>query len=136
MLETDFIKLYLAEFDPSIPQSDSEQASSGQERKIIAGNIVSFFGNTATYVHGASSNEYRNVMAPYLLQWEVIKIVQEKGYKYYDFYGIDEKKWPGVTRFKLGFSGNIVEYPGTFDLAFDNLWYNMYKVLRKIRRLV
>ncbi len=119
MLEINFIKLYLAEY----------------KGKIIAGNIISFFGDTVTYIHGASSNKYRNVMAPYLLQWQVIKKAKTQGFKYYDFYGIDEKKWPGVTRFKRGFSGDKINYPGTFDLVFNKFWYNIYKIARAVRRL-
>ncbi len=103
--------------------------------EIIAGNIVAMFGDMATYVHGASSNKFRNVMAPYLLQWETIKIAKETDIKYYDFYGIDEQKWPGVTRFKLGFNGEEINYPGTFDLVFDMKSYGLYKLIRKIRRM-
>ncbi|MFA6171295.1 MAG: peptidoglycan bridge formation glycyltransferase FemA/FemB family protein [Patescibacteria group bacterium] len=103
--------------------------------KIISVNLIGFFGDTVTYMHGASSDEYRNVMAPYLLQWHLIKLAKNLGYKYYDFYGIDEKKWPGVTRFKKGFGGKEVSYPGTFDLIFDKAWYNCYIIFRKLRRL-
>lgn len=104
--------------------------------KIIAGNIVAFFGDMATYVHGASSNEFRNLMAPYALQWRAIREAKKYDCKYYDFYGIDEKKWPGVTRFKKGFNGEEIKYPGTFDLIFSRLWYNVYRSIRKLRRMV
>jgi len=114
------IKLFLAEF----------------EERIIAGNIIAFFGDTVTYIHGASANKYRNVMAPHLLQWHCIKLAKKLGYKYYDFYGIDEKKWPGVTRFKKGFGGEEQQYPGTYDLVFSNGWYMIYKLFRKIRRFL
>ncbi len=117
-INPNFIKLYVAEY----------------EGKIIAANIISFFGDTVVYMHGASSHESRNVMAPYLLQWYVIRQSKARGFKYYDFYGIDEKKWPGVTRFKKGFSGNEIDYPGTFDLIFDSGWYNIYKMVRRARR--
>ena len=120
LLELDFVKLYFAKF----------------EGKIIALGLFSFFGDAATYMHGASSNEYRNVMAPFLLQWELAKLAKEKRYKYYDFYGIDEKKWPGVTRFKKGFGGFELEYPGTLDMVFSGMWYNGYRFLRKVRRIV
>ena len=103
--------------------------------KPIVTGIFAFFGDTVTYVHGASSNQNRNVMAPYLLQWRIIKLSQELGYKSYDFHGIDEAKWPGVTRFKKGFGGEVVEYPGTYDIAFDKVWYNVYILIRKIRRI-
>jgi len=104
------------------------------ESKIIAGNIVVFFGDTVTYMHGASGGEYRNVMAPYLLQWHIIKLAKDSGYKYYDFYGVDEKKWPGVTRFKTGFGAEEINYPGTFDLVFGQGWYSIYRLVRRIRR--
>jgi len=118
MLDIGFIKLYLARFDG----------------KIIAGTIISFFGNMATYIHGASSNEYRNVMAPHALQWQAIKDAKRQGLKYYDLNGIDEAKWPGVTRFKKGFGGVTIAYPGTYDFIINSTWYKIYKILRNIRR--
>ncbi|MCK5320219.1 peptidoglycan bridge formation glycyltransferase FemA/FemB family protein [Candidatus Parcubacteria bacterium] len=102
--------------------------------KMLCANIVSFFGDMATYVHGASSNENRNLMAPYALQWHTIKLSKAYGFKYYDFNGIDEQKWPGVTKFKKGFGEKEVGYLGTYDLVFDSCKYNLYKLLRKIRR--
>lgn len=104
--------------------------------RVIAGNIMAFFGDTAVYMHGASANEFRNVMAPYLLQWHGIKSAKEAGCRYYDFYGIDEHKWPGVTRFKRGFGGLEIEYPGTFDLVFNDFHYRFYEAARFMRRLI
>ncbi|MFH1412537.1 MAG: peptidoglycan bridge formation glycyltransferase FemA/FemB family protein [bacterium] len=103
--------------------------------QIIGFSFAVFFKNCATYLHGGSSNEHRNVMAPYLLQLHMIKYAKKLNIKYYDFYGIDEKKWPGVTRFKLGFSGKIVDYPGTFDLILSPVYYVIYRIVRKLRRL-
>ncbi|MDP2736163.1 MAG: peptidoglycan bridge formation glycyltransferase FemA/FemB family protein [bacterium] len=120
MLKTDssFVKLLFAEY----------------RGKPLAGNLVVFFGDTATYIHGGSSNENREAMAPYAMQWQTIKLAKQAGYKYYDWHGIDEIKWPGVTRFKMGFGGQTVQYPGTFDLVYDDAWYNIYKMVRKVRR--
>ncbi len=112
------LKFYLAEY----------------KGEIIAGNIVSFFGDTATYLHGASSHQYRKLMAPYALQWQAIREAKEKGCVFYDFYGIDEEKWPGITRFKKGFGGEEVDRGGTRDFIFNRTWYNIYKILREIRR--
>jgi len=114
------IKLYLASY----------------QGKIIAAAFFSFFSETVTYIHGASSYADRHLMAPYLLQWELIKKAKSLGYQYYDFYGISEHKWPGVTRFKLGFGGFRKKYPGTFDLVFKPGKYALYKLIRKIRRLI
>ncbi len=117
-LDNSFVKLLFAEY----------------QGKPLAGNLVVFFGDTATYIHGGSSDENREMMAPYGLQWHNIKLAKQASYKYYDFHGIDETKWPGVTRFKMGFGGQAVKYPGTFDLVFDQGWYNIYKMVRKVRR--
>ncbi len=114
----EFIKLFFAEY----------------QGKPIATSIVSFFGDTVTYIHGASSSQNRQVMAPYLLHWHCIGKAKISGFHYYDFYGIDEKKWPGVTRFKKSFGGFAVENPGTFDIIFDPGWYSIYKMIRGARR--
>lgn len=103
--------------------------------KTLVANFMIFFGQTATYVHGASSNEYRNVMAPHLAQWVAVKAAKEHGFKIYDFWGIapdDDPKhsWAGVTRFKKGFGGREINYPGTFDLTINQGWYNIYKLIR------
>lgn len=100
--------------------------------KILAAAIVNFFNDKAVYLHGASSSKYRNVMAPYLLHWEIMKDAKNKGFKKYDLWGISEK-WPGVTRFKKGFGGKEIKYLGAFDLAVDRLWYLIYSVVRSIR---
>jgi lipid II:glycine glycyltransferase (peptidoglycan interpeptide bridge formation enzyme) len=101
------------------------------ERKVIAANIVVFFGSRAIYQHGASSDKSRNVMAPYLLQWAQIKEAKKRGCKFYDFWGISESKWPGVTRFKKGFGGEEVLYIGTYDYVFDKMWYWVYRFAKK-----
>ncbi|MDA3840050.1 MAG: peptidoglycan bridge formation glycyltransferase FemA/FemB family protein [Patescibacteria group bacterium] len=118
LLNLDFVKIYFAKYN----------------NKIVATALFSFFGDTVTYMHGASANEHRNVMAPFLLQWEAAMLAKGEGYKYYDFYGIDEKKWPGVTRFKKGFGGFELDYPGTLDMVFNWVWYNVYQIARKVRR--
>jgi lipid II:glycine glycyltransferase (peptidoglycan interpeptide bridge formation enzyme) len=103
--------------------------------KNIAAGLFCFWGDKVTYLHGASDNEFREVMAPYFLQWSAIRIARQEAYLYYDFYGLDAEKWPGVTRFKLGFGGRTAEYPGTFDLIYQPGWYRLYNCLRKLRRL-
>jgi lipid II:glycine glycyltransferase (peptidoglycan interpeptide bridge formation enzyme) len=100
--------------------------------KAIAANLVNFFGHTATYVHGGSDNTFRALMAPHLLQWEQIKEAKKRGCKYYDFWGFDEQKWPGISRFKKGFGGREVSYIGTFDLILKQAWYSAYIFVKKV----
>ncbi|MFA5359161.1 MAG: peptidoglycan bridge formation glycyltransferase FemA/FemB family protein [Patescibacteria group bacterium] len=99
----------------------------------VAANLCYFYGDRATYAHGGSDYQYRNLMAPHLLQWHQIKCAKDAGYKVYDFWGIDEKRWPGVTRFKLGFNGKSVDYPGTFDIPISKILYPLYKLVKKVK---
>ncbi len=113
------------------------------EGKILATAMIGFFGNRATFLHGASSDENKNVMAPYLLHWEIIKKAKEAGVKEYDFWGIVTKKtdpkkrkaWQGFSRFKEGFSGDVVEYQGAYDFVFSKFWYFLYNLARKIKSI-
>ncbi|MFC1612796.1 lipid II:glycine glycyltransferase FemX [Patescibacteria group bacterium] len=105
------------------------------EGKIIASNMVSYFGDTATYMHGGSDYENRNLMATYLLQWQIIQDAIEKQYKYYNFGGVETQKgeWQGITRFKKGFGGFEAHYAGTYDVILRKIWYNMYKVVKGLK---
>ena len=110
------------------------------EEKIIAAAIVGYYGNTVTYLHGASDYRYREIMAPNLLQWQIIKRAKSQNYKYYDFHGIAPQgqpnhPWVGITRFKKGFGGKEIAYPGTFDFIYQPEWYRIYKIFRKLNLL-
>lgn len=109
------IKLFLAKF----------------EGEVIAASIICFYGDTAYYLHGASDYQYRKLMAPHLVQWQAILKAKILGYRFYDFWGIDEQKWPGVTRFKKGFGGQEINYPGAYDLVWQKKWYKIYNLAKK-----
>ncbi len=132
-------------FSPPVSQSEIGGGRRGLKIKLwaakyknqtIAANLIGYFGDTVTYLHGASSYNWRNLMAPHLLHWQVIKNAKIEGYKFYDFWGIDETKWPGVTRFKKGFGGEELNYPGTLDLPINKNLYKMYQLARKLKSLI
>jgi len=116
----------------------------------LAAIIVVGFGDTATYFYGASSNEKRNLMPNYLIQWEAIKWAKENKYRYYDFWGIqgqetrnkkqETKEWFGITRFKRGFANNEtgkeINFIGTFDYIFSKKWYNIFKIGKIIKNIL
>lgn len=108
------------------------------KNEIIAGILVTFFGEEATYYYGASSNEYRNLMAPYLLQWEAMRDAKQKGLKWYDLFGIAPENqknhpWAGVTQFKTKFGGKIFNYAKALEYVFQPFWYNAIKIAKKIK---
>lgn len=100
----------------------------------LAANLEMAFGDTVTYLHGASSSEHRNVMAPYALQWHAIREAKMMGFKLYDFWGANplsqamyyyKPSWEGITRFKRGWGGRQVDLMGTWDLPFNMYLYRM-----------
>lgn len=110
--------------------------------KPVAGNIIVFFDRRSVYLHGATNNEFRALMAPHLLQWEQICEAKKQGCIEYDFWGIvnentiDKRKnsWEGFTRFKKGFGGREENYIGCWDFPLDKKWYFVYQSVQKIRR--
>jgi len=107
--------------------------------KVLAAILLISFGGRVTYLHGASNRERRELMAPYLLHWQAILDAKEQGYKEYDFWGVapegaKDHPWAGITRFKKGFGGKYVEYPGTYDLPLNKFWYGLYSTVQKLRR--
>lgn len=103
--------------------------------------IISFFGTVATYIHGATSSNKRELMPMYLLQWAAIREAKTRGCFLYDFWGIapnDSKfhPWAGITRFKKGFGGIPLNLSGTFDLPFDKGYYRTLTVLNRLKKVI
>jgi lipid II:glycine glycyltransferase (peptidoglycan interpeptide bridge formation enzyme) len=111
------------------------------EDKPISGIFNIDYGNKVWYLYGASSNEHRNLMPNYLLQWEGIKYAINQGKDIYDFRGvcgvIDETHPQyGLYRFKKGFDAEFTEFIGEIYLDFKPLTYKLYKMSEKIFKKV
>lgn len=115
------------------------------EGRVVAANVLLWTPDTAYYLHGASSYADRKLMAPHLLQWEGIRRAKAAGLKRYDFWGIapltadrtlvnPNHTWAGITRFKLGFGGEVVRYPDSFDVVLQPAAYALYTMGRRLRR--
>jgi lipid II:glycine glycyltransferase (peptidoglycan interpeptide bridge formation enzyme) len=110
--------------------------------QLLAGLVVlaGVHGTTACYMYGASSDEHRNLMPTYLLQWEAMIWAQEQGCRVYDLWGVPDENeakleveftgrsdglW-GVYRFKRGFGGRLARSVGAWDLVYSPLRYWLY----------
>ncbi len=129
------------------------------EDRAIAANLNINYGDVSVYLHGASADELQNLQPAALLQWEAIRSAKRAGCKYYDFWGINKskcqmppkdkptgqanakcqrnwnykKEWEGITRFKTGFGGQEINFPGTFDFSLNMVLYNLYKLYKKFK---
>ncbi|MSR85319.1 peptidoglycan bridge formation glycyltransferase FemA/FemB family protein [Candidatus Uhrbacteria bacterium] len=100
----------------------------------LAANLEIGYGDTLTYLHGASSSSARELMAPYALHWDTIKTAKSEDFHFYDLWGCNPESkaafyykpsWEGITRFKLGWGGERVDLIGTWDLPINRVLYRL-----------
>jgi len=110
--------------------------------KNIAAILLSYFGNTATYLHGGADPRHLDTMATSFLQWQGIIYAKDKGCDTYDFFGVSQKDepnhpWAGISRFKRGFApnGREIALPGGYDLPLNKFGYKLYKMAKMVKSI-
>jgi lipid II:glycine glycyltransferase (peptidoglycan interpeptide bridge formation enzyme) len=102
-----------------------------KDNNLVATHQYILFGHRVVHLFGGATDEGRELGAPYALHWHAIKEFKNRGYKDYDFWGVDEKRWPELTRFKERFGGNRVNYPGSHIHVLRPAWYILYQLAKK-----
>jgi peptidoglycan pentaglycine glycine transferase (the first glycine) len=102
------------------PRNQAQLFLAEHDGRLLAGIFVGLMARQAIYLYGASSNEQRQLMPNYLLQWEAIRWAKSQGTRVYDFWGIPDSDNPdeamaGVYRFKSGWGGQIVSFAGSYE---------------------
>lgn len=134
------------------------------QNEVIGASVhMHAFGETS-YHHGASSSEHYKIPASYLLQWRAIQDAMKRSDHVYNFWGIaprsderlamsDEQKntdthtsklkpqtsphpFAGVTLFKTGFGGKLLDLEHCIDLPVSKKYWLTYgfEKFRKWRR--
>ncbi len=113
-----------------------------KEKQTLVSWVVFMFKEKMYYPYGASSRNYREVMASNLIAWEAIKIGKKNGMKEFDMWGAlgtepDAKDpWYGFHRFKQGYGSTLTEFMGSYDLVINPTLYKLVKQLDKLRWLL
>lgn len=109
----------------------------------IAGIMVFASGKRAWYFYGASSDNQRDKMPNYLLQWEAMRWARSMGCVEYDLWGIPDfpidklesefnqqegELW-GVYRFKRGFGGKVYRSVCSLDRIYHKPLYKLSRML-------
>lgn len=126
------------QFETLAPRRVAELVWAKYRENILSAAVIFLYGDTVTYVHGASTRS--EVPASYFLLWELIKEAKKDGYRYFDFWGIaptDDPRhpWYGYSLFKKGFGGYRVEYAGAWDFPLVPKYWTVFGI-EKIRRLI
>ena len=110
------------------------------KNKTLVTYILFTFKDTLYYPYGASSDEYREVMASHGAMWEAIKFGKNLGFRKFDMWGAANTPDPkpsdpyfGFHRFKQGFGATLTEFIGSYDLVINPLNYRLLTVADKIR---
>lgn len=110
------------------------------DSRPLAALMVFALGGRAYYLYGASTDEERNRMPTYLLQWRAMQWAKERGCSEYDLWGLPDEDeetleaqfesrsdglW-GVYRFKRGFGGQVKRAAQALDRVYMPLLYKLY----------
>jgi lipid II:glycine glycyltransferase (peptidoglycan interpeptide bridge formation enzyme) len=109
--------------------------------EVTASSIhMHLFGETS-YHHGASTQKYQKIPASYLLQWTAIQDALKRGDHVYNFWGIapaniQKHPFAGVTTFKKGFGGKLLELQHCTDIPIRPQYYltRAFEYIRKWQR--
>lgn len=122
------------------PKQMCELLLAEYEGKPLAALFVASNGRRAYYLYGASTDEERNRMPAYLLQWEAMKWAKARQCEEYDLWGVPDEEettleanfekrhdglW-GVYRFKRGFGGELKRAAQALDRVYNPLLYWAY----------
>ena len=138
-------------YDMMRRMSDARQGRfffAAHEGRPLSGAYIFNFGEKFWFMHGASGPGDRKLQANYLLQWEIMRWAKRQGMTYCDFVGAPKREdrtpdnpYYGVYKFKTGFGGEAVDFPGCLDLRinlrraaawyeFEPLYYRAYYKLK------
>lgn len=109
------------------------------EDTIIVSWVMFLFNDVLYYPYGASRSVHRDVMASNLMMWEMMRYGKEQGCHTFDLWGSLGPKpdknnpWFGFHRFKKGYGGQLVEFPGSYDLVIQPQLYKIFRVGDNLR---
>ncbi|MFH0942761.1 MAG: peptidoglycan bridge formation glycyltransferase FemA/FemB family protein [Candidatus Beckwithbacteria bacterium] len=109
------------------------------EGKTLSAFLCFVFNKKIYYPYGASTRELKELMAPNLLMWEVIKLGKSLNCTELDMWGAlgpnpnKNDPWYGFHRFKQGYGATLMEFVGSYDLVLQPGQYRILRILEEAR---
>ena len=132
------------EFQSFLPDNQASLFTAEFQSEVVSAAFIIFYGDTAVYHYGGSSEKSSKAFASYLLLWEAIREAKRRGCRYFNFWGVSpadklSHPWAGLSFFKRGFGGGEVNYLPAQDLPIrpERYWptYILETAERVYRRL-
>ena len=132
------LKVLLAEREAFHENAMIYVATTAEGEKIAYGLIIKE-GEEGDYYEAASTMLNRKLPGAYALIWQAMKDLKAAGYKRFNLWGIapagqPNHRYAGVTTFKTGFGGEVVEYIPAHDLVISKIGYLKDLVVEKARK--
>ena len=135
------LKTLLAEREAFLKNIDIYIAKTAEGEPIAYGLIIRA-GKEGDYYEAASTDLNRKLPGAYALLWKAMRDLKAEGYDRFNLWGIAPPNQPnhryaGVTTFKTGFGGEVVEYVPAHDIVLSKVGYlkdYIVEAARKKRR--
>jgi lipid II:glycine glycyltransferase (peptidoglycan interpeptide bridge formation enzyme) len=140
--EVHSLEYYRIAYQLFYPRGECELLIANYKGTPLAGLMVFSKGKRAWYFYGGSSEEKRDLMSTYILQWEAMRWARLRGCVEYDLWGVPDADqdvlerdflnrsdglW-GIYRFKRGFGGILRRSLGAWDKVYNYPLYLLYRV--------
>lgn len=132
------LKTLLAEREAFGNNIEVYVAETAENQKIAYGLIIKD-GREGDYYEAASTELNRKLPGAYALLWQAMRDLKEEGYERFNLWGIapagqPNHRYAGVTTFKTGFGGEIVEYVPAHDLVISKPKYLKNLIVETARK--
>jgi hypothetical protein len=118
-------QLYKQSFTTSIILKNQENIA----QAVWLGGI---FGDTFVYLHGGNTDKSFKNYGQYLIHLMAIYIARMKGCTKYDLGGYEDDK--GFSKFKSGYRGELISFPGAFDIVLKEPDYFLTRISQWLKR--
>ena len=136
----DKVWIYVARTGAADEAKQAQQKTPITEvREPIAYGLIIGDEMEVDYYEAASTELNRKLPGAYALLWRVMRDMKTAGYQRFNLWGIapagqPNHRYAGVTTFKTGFGGDIVEYVPAHDLVISRVGYLKDLVVEKARK--
>lgn len=109
------------------------------ENKPVAYGLIIKSGVEADYYEAASTELNRKLPGAYALLWQATKDLKNEGFARFNLWGIapagqPNHRYAGVTTFKTGFGGDVIEFVPAHDLVISKIKYLKNLTVETIRK--
>ena len=105
----------------------------------VAYGLILIYGKEAEYFEAASTDLNRKLPGAYALLWQAIKDLKAENIERFNLWGIappgaEHHRYSGVTTFKTGFGGDVIEFIPAKDIVINKLKYKFDEIVENARK--